>query len=226
MMEEGSGRRKIRMVLADDHPVVLAGIKALLQVAPEIELVGEAGDGVTALRLILAEQPDVAVLDISMPEINGLDLARRLAVEAPGVELLTLTVHEDRAYVQQLLEAGVKGYLLKRSAAEDLVRAVRAVASGGLYLDPAVAGKALVRTTATEQTSAAEGALSPRESDVLRFTAQGFSNKEIAFRLDVSVKTVETYKARAADKLGLRSRAEIVRYGSGKGWLVDLGDGG
>lgn len=160
-----------------------------------------------------------------MPEINGLDLARRIAVEAPGVKVITLTVHEDRAYVQQLLDAGARGYLLKRSAAEDLVRAVRAVAEGGLYLDPSVAGKALAETAATEKAAAADAVLSPREADVLRFTAQGFSNKEIAIRLEVGVKTVETYKARASDKLGLRSRAEIVRYGAVKGWLAGLAEG-
>ena len=226
MTDIAPARARIRVALADDHPVVLAGIKALLQVAPEIDLVGEACDGAAALRLVRAERPDVAVLDISMPQINGLDLARRIAVEAPGVKVITLTVHEDRAYVQQLLDAGARGYLLKRSAAEDLVRAVRAVADGGLYLDPAVAGKALAETAATEKAAAADGALSPREADVLRFTAQGFSNKEIAARLDVSVKTVETYKARAADKLGLRSRAEIVRYGAAKGWLAGLAEGG
>ena len=225
MSDDHPGRPRIRVALADDHPVVLAGIKALLQVAPEIELVGEAGDGEAALRLVKAEAPDVAVLDISMPQINGLDLARRLAAEVPDVKVITLTVHEDRAYVQQLLDAGARGYLLKRSAAEDLVRAVRAVAEGGIYLDPAVAGKALAESARTDEAAAADGALSPREADVLRFTAQGFSNKEIAGRLEVSVKTVETYKARGADKLGLRSRAEIVRYGVAKGWLEGLGEG-
>ena len=226
MTDLAPARARIRVVLADDHPVVLAGIKAVLHSAPEIDLVGEAGDGAMALRLIRTERPEVAVLDVSMPEMNGLDLARRIATEVPGVKVITLTVHEDRAYVQQLLDAGARGYLLKRSAAEDLVRAVRAVAEGGLYLDPAVAGKALAETAATERATAAEGSLSPREADVLRFTAQGFSNKEIAIRLDVSVKTVETYKARAADKLSLRSRAEIVRYGVAKGWLTGLAEGG
>ena len=217
--------RRIRVALADDHPVVLAGIRALLQVAPEVDLVGEAGDGEAALRLMLAERPDVAVLDVSMPRLNGLDLAHRLAAEAPGVRVIALTVHEDRAYVQQLLDAGARGYLLKRSAADDLLRAVRAVAEGGVYLDPAVAGLALAEAAAADQASANEDALSPREADVLRLTAQGFSNKEIAGRLAVSVKTVETYKARASDKLGLRSRAEIVRYGAAKGWLAELAGG-
>ncbi len=217
---------KIRVALADDHPVVLAGVRALLQEAPEIELVGEATNGAAALQLICDKLPDVAVIDISMPDLNGIDLAKRVASSCPEVKMLALTVHEDRAYVQPLLHAGARGYLLKRSAAEDLVRAIRAVAAGGIYLDPAVADRALstgVRgTKAGSGQSASLEALSQRESDVLRLTAQGYSNKEVAAQLEVSVKTIETYKARAAEKLGLRTRADIVRYGASQGWLVDL----
>lgn len=217
---------QIRVALADDHPVVLAGVRALLQEAPEIELVGEAANGVAALRLICDMMPDVAVIDISMPDLNGIDLAKRVASSCPEVKLLALTVHEDRAYVQPLLHAGARGYLLKRSAAEDLVRAIRAVAAGGVYLDPAVADRALpdgLRSTkAGSAQSASLEVLSQREADVLRLTAQGYSNKEVAARLEVSVKTIETYKARAAEKLGLRTRSDIVRFGASQGWLVDL----
>jgi DNA-binding NarL/FixJ family response regulator len=213
---------RIRVALADDHPVVLAGIKALLQAAPEITLVGEATTGTAALAMVLETAPDVAVIDISLPGMNGLELAQRLAAASPEVKLLALTVHEDRAYVQPLLQAGARGYLLKRSAAEDLVRAIRAVAAGGVYLDPAVADKAL--PAAAPQATPTEGEpLSQREQEVLRSTARGFSNKEIAAQLQVSVKTVETYKQRAAEKLGLRTRADIVRYGVAHGWLDDLG---
>jgi DNA-binding NarL/FixJ family response regulator len=212
---------EIRVALVDDHPVVLAGIKALLAEASDIELVGEATSGVAALRMIQDLVPDVAVIDISLPDLNGIDLARRAGALAPEVKLLVLTVHEDRAYVQPLLQAGVKGYLLKRSAAEDLVRAIRAIKAGGIYLDPAIADKAL--SDAGRRSAAggwdAQEMLSPRETDVVRMTAQGISNKEIAARLDVSVKTVETYKARASDKLGLRNRADIVRYCISQGWL-------
>jgi len=214
--------RRIRVALADDHPVVLAGIKALLQAAAEIEVVGEATTGAAALAIITQTMPDVAVLDLSMPGISGLELTRLLGEKCASVKVIALTVHEDRAYVQPLLEAGARGYLLKRSAAEDLVRAVRAVAAGGMVLDPAVADKAFPDRHGHEAATAAAADLSSRESDVLRFTAQGFGNKEIAGRLDVSVKTVETYKARAAEKLGLRSRAAIVRYGARQGWLDDL----
>ena len=214
---------RVRVALADDHPVVLAGIKALLQAAPEVALVGEATTGMAALQLIVETSPDVAVIDISLPDLNGLELARRLAEACPGVRLLALTVHEDRAYVQPLLQAGARGYLLKRSAAEDLVRAIRAVAVGGVYLDPAVADKALPEPERRGSAPPYAEPLSQREQEVLRLTAQGFSNKEIAARLDVSGKTVETYKARGADKVGLRTRADIVRYAVSRGWLNELG---
>jgi DNA-binding NarL/FixJ family response regulator len=214
----------IRVVLADDHPVVLAGVKVLLRSAAEIVLLGEATTGPTALEMIRERQPDIAVIDISLPELSGLELARRVATQCPAVKLLALTVHEDRAYVQRLLQAGARGYLLKRSAAEELIRAIRAIAAGGIYLDPAVAGKALTGSQGTGVAGVASNheELSQRESEVLRLTAQGFSNKEIARELDVSVKTIETYKARASEKLGLRTRAEIVRYGVAHGWLDDL----
>jgi DNA-binding NarL/FixJ family response regulator len=212
----------IRVAVADDHPIVLAGIKALLQAAPDIALVGEATTGTAALDTICRASPDVAVIDISMPDLNGIDLARHLAERCPQVRLLALTVHEDRAYVQPLLQTGARGYLLKRSAAEDLLRAVRAVAEGGIYLDPAVADKALPSASRLASEPGAGATLSPREDEVLRLTAQGFSNKEIAARLGVSVKTAETHKARAAEKLGLRTRADIVRHGASQGWLDEL----
>ena len=209
----------IKVALADDHPVVLAGIKALLENAPEVKLVGEARSGDEAFDLFCQAKPDVAILDISMPGLSGVELARRLAVECPSVKLLALTVHEDRAYVQLLLEAGARGYILKRSAAEDLLRAVRAVAEGGLYLDPAIAGKALTDSRQPAQGTSDAEKLSERERDVLRMASQGLSNKEIAARLDVAVKTVETYKARGSEKLGLRTRADIVRFAVENGWL-------
>jgi DNA-binding NarL/FixJ family response regulator/PAS domain-containing protein len=212
----------IRVAVADDHPVVLAGIKALLQAAPEITLVGDATTGKAAIELIQQALPDIAIIDISLPDISGLDIARCIAETCPAVKLLALTVHEDRAYVQLLLQAGVRGYILKRSAAEDLVRAIRAVAAGGIFLDPEIADKALAETAQNGSSSSDKEHLSQREKEVLRLTAQGFSNKEIAARLDVSIKTVETYKARASEKLNLRTRVDIVRYGVAHGWLESL----
>jgi len=161
------------------------------------------------------------VLDISLPEMNGVELAAALRSERPEVRVLVLTVHEERAYLRQLVELGVRGYLLKRSAADELPRAIHAVATGGLYLDPAIAGKVvgrLARDAASPQ-GGQTAELSEREADVLRLVAGGHSNKAISARLGISVKTVETYKARAMEKLGFRSRVDVVRYAADQGWL-------
>jgi DNA-binding NarL/FixJ family response regulator len=213
---------KIRIVLADDHPIVLDGLRNLIRVEPDFELVGEAASGLSALKIIREQRPDVAVLDISMPELNGIVLSRRLAGEMPVLRLLVLTLHEDRAYLNQALEAGVRGYVLKRSAVENLVQAIRAVLVGGLYIDPAIVGRVFESKQVNKRLAARKGvapALTDREADVLKMAALGFTNKEIASRLDVGVKSIETYKARGLEKLGLKTRAELVRYASGQGWL-------
>jgi DNA-binding NarL/FixJ family response regulator len=212
----------IRIVLADDHPIVLDGLRNLIRAEPDFELVGEAASGLSALKIIREQRPDVAVLDISMPELNGIVLSRRLAGEMPGLRLLVLTLHEDRAYLNQALEAGVRGYVLKRSAVENLVQAIRAVLVGGLYIDPAIVGRVFESKQVNKRLTARKGvapALTDREADVLKMAALGFTNKEIASRLDVGVKSIETYKARGLEKLGLKTRAELVRYASGQGWL-------
>jgi len=213
---------KIRIVLADDHPIVLDGLRNLIRAEPDFELVGEAASGLSALKVVREQRPDVAVLDISMPELNGIVLSRRLAGEMPALRLLVLTLHEDRAYLNQALEAGVRGYVLKRSAVENLVQAIRAVVVGGLYIDPAIVGRVFESKQINKRLAARKGvapALTDREADVLKMAALGFTNKEIASRLDVGVKSVETYKARGLEKLGLKTRAELVRYASGQGWL-------
>ena len=210
--------RKVRIVLADDHPIVLNGLRNLVRAEPDFELLGEASSGLAALKLIREKRPDVAVLDISMPELNGIVLSRRLAADMPTLRLLVLTLHEDRAYLNQALEAGVQGYVLKRSAPENLVQAIRAVMVGGLYIDPAIAGRVFSAKRSSASKSEAP-ALTDRETEVLKLAALGFTNKEIASRLDVGVKSVETYKARGLEKLGLKTRAELVRYASGQGWL-------
>jgi len=211
----------IRILMVDDHPVVLAGLNALIGADPDFLIVGKARDGRTALRMALELAPDVVVLDISLPEMNGVELAAALRSERPEVRVLVLTVHEERAYLRQLVELGVRGYLLKRSAADELPRAIHAVATGGLYLDPAIAGKVvgrLARDAASPQ-GGQTAELSEREADVLRLVAGGHSNKAISARLGISVKTVETYKARAMEKLGFRSRVDVVRYAADQGWL-------
>lgn len=209
-----------RITLADDHPVVLAGLRNLVQAEADMELVGEAATGLSALRMIREMQPDVAVVDVSMPELNGIALSRRLATECPAVRLLVLTLHEDRAYLKQALEAGVRGYVLKRSAAENLIHAIRAVLVGGLYVDKAIADRMFDRGSPRASRSVSAAAeLTDRETEVLKLVALGFTNKEIARKLDVGTKSIETYKARGSSKLDLRTRADIVRYASAQGWL-------
>ena len=213
---------KTRIVLADDHPIVLDGLRNLLRTESDFELVGEAASGLVALKVIREQRPDVAVLDISMPELNGIVLSRRLATEMPALRVLVLTLHEDRAYLNQALEAGVRGYVLKRSAVENLVQAIRAVTVGGIYVDPAISGRVLDGKRAKRNASLhgnGAPALTEREAAVLKMAALGFTNKEIASRLDVGVKSVETYKARGLEKLELKTRAELVRYASAQGWL-------
>ena len=211
----------IRISLVDDHPVVLAGIRALLQAAPEVELVGEASTGATGLKVICECSPDIAVIDLSLPDMSGIELARKAGKRCPEVKIIVLTVHEDRAYIHPVLEAGARGYLLKRSAADELLRAIRIVNQGDTYLDPAIAEKASTAAPGLYAVAGNDGGeLSRREEDVLRLVAQGLSNKQIAGQLKVSIKSVETYKSRASEKKGLRSRADIVRYGVQHGWLA------
>jgi DNA-binding NarL/FixJ family response regulator len=209
---------KIRVVLADDHPVVLAGMKALIEASPDIEVVAESSNGQAALQALQGIAPDIAIIDISMPEMGGITLANRIAQDHAATKVLVLTAQEDRAYVQQLMSAGARGYVLKRSAADELIRAIRTVHAGGVYIDPAIADKVMAHKSPAAP-SASGTALSDREEEVLKLAAQGWTNREAAEKLGISVKTVETYKARAAEKLDLRTRAEIVRYGKSRGWL-------
>ena len=223
MTLEPQATAALRVFLADDHPIVLAGIRALVSADDALEVVGEAADGRTALRLATELKPDIAILDISMPGLNGVKVAELLRIACPNCKILALTVHEDRGYLRQLLELGIAGYMLKRSAAEELIRAIRAMAKGGLYLDPAVAGKAMGVTPprAARQASQEAVDLSDREIEVLRLTASGHSNKSMASELRIGVKTVETYKARAMEKLGFQTRVELMRYAVSKGWLTE-----
>jgi DNA-binding NarL/FixJ family response regulator len=210
---------ELRVFLADDHAVVRKGLESLVNGAAGMSVCGEAADGLSACEQIERLLPDVAVMDVSMPVLGGAEATARLKRSCPQVKVLALTVHEDRGYLHRLLEAGAAGYVLKRAAAEDLIRAIRAVAAGGTYLDPAIAGKVVggfVRPRPAEG-----GELSEREIEVVRLTAAGHSNKEIAAQLELSVKTVESYKARSLEKLGLHSRADLVRYALQRGWLRD-----
>jgi DNA-binding NarL/FixJ family response regulator len=223
-MTHRSATAELRVFLADDHAVVREGLKALINAQAGMAVVGEAADGLDACERVPELRPDVVVMDVSMPGLTGSQATERLRRECPLVKILALTVHEDKGYIRQLLAAGAAGYVLKRSAAEELIHAIRVVAAGGVYLDPTMAGKVVggfVRRPAGESAPKGGAALSEREVEVARLTAAGYSNKEIAARLELSVKTVETYRARGMEKLGLKSRADLVRYAVQQGWLQD-----
>jgi DNA-binding NarL/FixJ family response regulator len=212
---------KLQIFLADDHVVVREGLKVLINAQPDMIVIGEAGDGQTAWQQAQECQPDVVVMDITMPKLNGVEATVQLKRVCPDIKILALSVHEDTSYLRQLLAAGAAGYILKHAAADDLIQAIRMVAAGGVYLDPALAGSVVARYVRVPMaTSALLGAdLSEREIEVVQGIAQGYSNKEIAAQLTLSVKTVETYRARAMDKLGIESRSALVRYALEHGWL-------
>lgn len=216
--------RSIRILLADDHTTVRHGLKLLIDAQPDMEVVAEAGDGETVLLLVRQSRPDVIVMDISMPGVNGLVATRRLKQLLPNVVIVTLTRHSDDAYLQELLRAGVSGYVLKQSAPAELLQAIRATAAGGQYLDSALTSRVTAQfvTRGAKSPDKTGAALSEREAEVLRRIAAGYSNKEIAVRLDLSVKTIEAHKANAMRKLNLAGRADIVKFAILQGWLHNI----
>ena len=210
----------LRIVLAEDHKVMREGLRMVLDRESDLEVVGEADDGVTAIQLTRELRPDVVVMDLSMPGLDGLKATEALRTTVADSRILILTRHAEGSYVQRLLAAGASGYVLKQSAAEELVRAIRRVAAGQKYLDPAITDQAIGNvTTGSRGATGSARHLSRREQDVLRFVALGFLTKEIAARLDISIKTVETHKANAMIKVGLKNRIDIVRYAMLQGWL-------
>lgn len=211
----------LRVLLADDHTLIREGLKSLISAQPDMDIVGEADNGRSAWQQAKKLQPDVVIMDVSMPELNGAQVTEHLRQECPEVKVLALTVHEDQGYLRQLLKAGAVGYVLKRAAVEALIHAIRVVAAGNIYIDPALTGKVVGGYLHRKTLSGALlcGDLSARETEVLRLSAWGYGNKEIAARLCISVKTVETYKSRLMEKLDLHSRTELVRYALHQGWL-------
>jgi len=210
----------IRVVLADDHETVRQGLKLLVDGQADMKVVGEAGDGRTAIARAEILSPDVIVLDVSMPMMNGLEATRILEQAAPATAVVALTRYNDDAYVRELLEAGAIGYGLKQSASSELLHAIRAASAGLRYLDAE-----LTPPFAPTRRHGHVGVLpqiSQREREVLRLTALGESNKEIASALDISVKTVEAHKANGMRKLDLRGRIDVVRYAALQGWLTDI----
>jgi DNA-binding NarL/FixJ family response regulator len=213
---------KLKILIADDHGLLRDGLKALVNEQLDMEIIGEAENGRVAVEKARTLQPHVILMDISMPDMNGALATRRLKQVCPSIKVLALTAHEDISYLRHLIEAGASGFVLKRGAADQLIQAIHVVAADGCYIDPTFAGKVLTNFMRPVSKMPSERKeLSERESEVLRLTAWGHSNKEIAARLDISVKTVETYRARLVEKLQLTSRSEIVRYALRRGWLQE-----
>jgi DNA-binding NarL/FixJ family response regulator len=206
---------KIRVLIADDHAIVREGVKALINMAEDMEVVGEAADGREAIARAQSLEPDVAVMDIAMPGLGGLEATIEIRKLCPRTRILVLSQYDDREYVRRFLKAGVSGYVLKKSAGSDLTAAIRSVYRGGLVLDPDVAREAML-----DQAAAADGsrpadpyeALTDREKQVLKLVAEGRSNKEVADELGISVKTAMSHREHIMEKLDLHSRTELIRF--------------
>jgi two-component system response regulator NreC len=214
-----------RILLADDHAVLRAGLCLLIRTQPDMECAGEANDGVSTLAAIEQLKPDLVLLDLSMPKLGGLAALPEIRRKAPNTRILVLTMHADEEYLRQALKEGASGYVLKQAADQELLLAIRAVMRGEIYIHPAMTrallGGLLDRSRPSPGAMSNEEALSERESEVIKRVARGHTNQEIADHLGLSVKTVETYRTRAMEKLGLSSRAALVRYALERGWLSD-----
>lgn len=214
--------KKVEILIADDHAVFRDGLTALINAQPDMKVIGQAENGRLALQKAKELSPDVVLMDISMPDINGAHATARLKNMCPEIKVLALTAYEDKAYLRHLFESGASGFLLKRAATEELIRAVRIVADGGTYVDPTMGASVVngfLRKRGKQNDQGTE--LSERESEVLKLIAWGFSVKEIAAKLNISIKTVETYRARLTEKLALPTRNAIVRYALRHGLLQD-----
>jgi DNA-binding NarL/FixJ family response regulator len=212
--------KKLRVFLAEDQTILRESLRSLIENHPDLEVIGEAGDGEEAVRQAEALRPEIVVMDVSMPRLDGVQATRAIKRACPEVKVLVLTVHETRSHIRQVLQAGASGYVVKRSAAEELIQALHAVAVNGVYLDPIVAAKLVGTAKPSSAPRLGDEILSDREAEVLRLVALGYASKEIAAQLDLSVKTVETFKTRAMEKLGLHSRVDIVRHAMERGWLT------
>lgn len=216
------GGAPLRLMLVDDHPILRAGLCSLLASEPDFDVVAECSDGSTVIAALEASNPDLIVMDVSLKGLSGADVTRLVKHHRPDVLVLALSVHEEIAFARLLLDAGASGYALKRSACDELIRAVRAVASGNIYVDPSLAARVL-KTHSRKSAPPGDLAtgLSDREAEAARLFARGLTMKEMAQRLAISPRTLETYRSRAMEKLGLTSRAELISFASRCGWLND-----
>lgn len=213
---------KIKVLIADDHPIVRSGICSLLESQTDLEVVGEAESGREAISMARELMPDVVVMDIAMPDVNGLEATRQIKKHSPHINILALTVYDNEEYFFQMLSAGASGYLPKKAATEELVQAIRAVHQGAAFLYPTVAkkliGEYLRRVDSGEELASYDG-LTPREKEVLKLIAEGFTNQEIANQLYLSKKTIETHKENIMNKLNMHNRVELVKYAIRKGLI-------
>ncbi len=205
---------KIKILLADDHKIVRDGLRALIEKFPDMQVVAEAADGRTAVRLAKELIPDIAIMDISMPDLNGIEAARQISAEAPHVKILTLSMHSDARYVKNLFTAGASGYLLKECAFDELVNAIRTVMGNQVYLSPRVTHVVLSEYLSKQPIAEASvfSVLTAREREVLQLMAEGKTTKEIAYSLGLSVKTVEAHRQKIMEKSNIHSIAELTKY--------------
>jgi two-component system response regulator NreC len=217
--------RKIRVMIADDHAILRAGLTLLVNTQADMEVVSEAADGVTAVQSAVDTRPDVALLDLTMPRVGGMEALREMARRCRGTRVLVLTMHEDPAYLRSALAAGASGYLLKKAVDSELIAAIRAVDRGGTFVDPRLADVLVQDVLAKKGTRTDPKRpvriLSDRELQVLRLVALGYTSVQIAERIHVGVKTVETYRSRVAEKLGLRTRRDVIRFAMQMGLLTE-----
>ncbi len=216
----------IRLLLVDDQDIVRAGLRSLLEGRPELEVIGEAGGGKEAVALATQLQPDVVLMDVTLPDIDGVEATRRIKATVPGVNVLALTIHEDEAYFFEMLNAGAGGYVPKRASPDDLLTAIRVVAEGDVFLHPIVAGALVqdyLRRVQTGTERASYDGLTPRQREVLTLVAEGLSNQSIGSQLGISVRTVERHRENIMERLNLHSRTDLVKYALRKG-LIQLDD--
>jgi DNA-binding NarL/FixJ family response regulator len=210
----------ITILIADDHKLLREGFKSMIEPEEDMIVIAESGDGVSAIERAIQLRPDIAVLDITMPEVNGIEAARRIRAESAGTEVIILSMHTDRDYAIKALKVGAKGYLVKNCANNELVSAIRAVANKEIYLSPTISS-VLVKEIIDAENQTDQNGLSPRERQVLRYMAEGMCMKAIAFKLGIGSKTVETYRRSLMKKLGITNLPDLTKYAIRTG-IIDL----